>query len=125
MNKVLYKICLIMIKAIPMCIAFVYLLNTLLSHFDIDLSILSTIGGTSILTLLLLYVLSITFKFCAYHRTFLHYILIEDIITYIDYYTNGTLCTDRELFLLNSIIAGISLFVILVLKFKCKKNGKV
>lgn len=123
MNKVLYKICLIMIKAIPMCIAFVYLLNTLLSYFDIDLPILSTIGGTSILTLLLLYVLSITFKFCLYHRMFLHYILIEDIINYIDYYTKGTLCTDRELFTLHSIIAGICLFVILILKFKCKENG--
>lgn len=122
MNKVLYKICLIMIKAIPMCIAFVYLLNTLLSYFDIDLPILSTIGGTSMLTLLLLYVLSITFKFCLYHRMFLHYILIENIITYIDYYTKGTLCTDRELFVLNSIIAGICLFVILVLKFKCKRD---
>ena len=125
MNKILYKVCLILIKAIPMCIAFVYLLNTLLTYFYIDLPILSTIGGTSILTLLLLYVLSITFKFCAYHRMFLHYILIEDIITYIDYYTDGTLCTDRELFLLNSIIAGISLFVILVLKFKCKNNGNI
>lgn len=123
MNKVLYKICLIMIKAIPMCIAFVYLLNTLLSYFDIDLPILSTIGGTSMLTLLLLYVLSITFKFCLYHRMFLHYILIENIITYIDYYTKSTLCTDRELFVLNSIIADICLFVILILKFKCKKNG--
>ena len=123
MNKVLYKICLIMIKAIPMCIAFVYLLNTLISYFDIDLPILSTIGGTSILTLLLLYVLSITFKFCLYHRIFLHYILIENIITYIDYYTKGTLCTDRELLVLHSIIAGICLFVILILKFKCKKNG--
>lgn len=114
-----------MIKAIPMCIAFVYLLNTLLSYFDIDLPILSTIGGTSMLTLLLLYVLSVTFKFCLYHRMFLHYILIENIITYVDYYTNGTLCTDRELFILNSIIAGISLFVTLVLKFKCKKNGEI
>lgn len=125
MNKVLYKICLIMIKAIPMCIAFVYLLNTLLSYFDIDLPILSTIGGTSILTLLLLYVLSITFKFCLYHRMFLHYILIENIITYVDYYTKGTLCTDRELFVLHSIIASICLFVILILKFKCKKEWEL
>ena len=123
MTKPIYKLSLIMIKAIPMCIAFVYLLNTLISYFDIDLPILSTIGGTSMLTLLLLYVLSITFKFCLYHRMFLHYILIENIITYIDYDTKGTLCTDRELFVLNSIIAGICLFVILILRFKCKKNG--
>jgi len=122
MNKILYKVCLILIKAIPMCIAFVYLINSLLSYFDIDVSILSTIGGTSILTLILMYCLSIAFKFCAYHRMFLHYILIEDIINYIDYYTNGTLCTDRELFVLHSIIACIVLFLILILRFKCKKK---
>lgn len=112
-----------MIKAIPMCIAFVYLLNMILSYYDIDLPILSTIGGMSILTIILLYCLSIAFKFCAYHRMFIHYILIEDIINYIDYYTNGTLCTDRELFVLHSIIACIVLFLILILRFKCKKNG--
>ena len=122
MTKPIYKLSLIMIKAIPMCIAFVYLLNTILSYFDIDVSILSTIGGMSILTLTLMYCLSIAFKFCAYHRMFLHYILIEDIINYIDYYTKGTLCTDRELFILHSIIACIVLFLILILRFKCKRN---
>ena len=64
MTKPIYKLSLVMIKAIPMCIAFVYLLNSLLSYFDIDLSILSTIGGMSILTLILMYCLSIAFKFC-------------------------------------------------------------
>lgn len=123
MTKPIYKLSLIMIKAIPMCIAFVYLLNSLLSYFDIDVSMLSTIGGMSILTLILMYCLSIAFKFCAYHRMFLHYILIEDVINYIDYYTKGTLCTDRELFVLHSIIACIVLFLILILKFKYKKNG--
>lgn len=111
-----------MIKAIPMCIAFIYLLNTILSYFDIDLPILSTIGGMSILTVILMYCLSVAFKFCAYHRMFIHYILIEDIINYIDYYTEGTLYTDRELFILHSIIAGIVLFLILMLRFKCKRN---
>lgn len=122
MNKFIYRLSLIMIKVIPMCIAFIYLLNSLLSYFDIDVSILSTIGGMSILTLILMYCLSIAFKFCAYHRMFLHYILIEDIINYIDYYTKGTLCTDRELFVLHSIIACIVLFLILILRFKCKRN---
>ena len=124
MTKPIYKLSLVMIKAIPMCIAFVYLLNSLLSYFDIDVSILSTIGGMSILTLILMYCLSIAFEFCAYHRMFLHYILIEDVINYIDYYTNGTLCTDRELFVLHSIVVCIVLFLILILRFKCKRNER-
>lgn len=124
MNKNLYSICFVIIKAIPMCIAFIYLLNILLSYFDINLPILSTIGGTSLLTLLLLYMLSIAFKFCLYHRMFLHYILIEDIINYIDYYTKSMLFTDRNLFVLHAIIAGMCLFIILILRFKCKNNGK-
>ena len=122
MTKTIYRISLVMIKAIPMCIAFVYLLNSSLSYFDIDVSMLSTIGGMSILTLALMYCLSVAFEFCAYHRMFLHYILIEDIINYIDYYTQGKLCTDRELFVQHSVVAGVCLFIILVLKFKCKKE---
>ena len=41
LNKTLYKIQLYLLKVIPMVMAFIYLLNTVLSYYDIDLEIFS------------------------------------------------------------------------------------
>lgn len=116
-NKTLYKIELYLLKVIPMIIAGLYLLNTILSYFYIDIPILSLIGGMSILPLLFLYVSSYVFKFCEYHRMFLHYIVISDSIAYIEYYTGGIL-SDRNFLLLHIIIAGLFMYFILYLKFR-------
>ena len=69
-----------------MLLAFITLLNSILSYFNIDLVILSYIGGVSLITILFIYVASYTFKFCEYHRIFLHYIVITWIINIIDLY---------------------------------------
>lgn len=116
LNKTLLKIELLIIKVIPMIISFIYMLNTLLSLFGIDLSILSLLGGMSILPTIFLYVTSYTFKFCEYHRIFLHYIVINDIISYLDYYTDGVYFSNRNLLILHILLIGLFLFLILYLK---------
>ena len=50
-SKLLYKIELRLLKIIPMILAFTALLNSILSYFNIDLYILSYIGGISIFTI--------------------------------------------------------------------------
>lgn len=123
-TKKIYKIELYTIKVIPMIISAIYLLNTILSYCYIDLPILSWIGGLSLLPWLFLYLSSFVFRFCIYHRMFLYYIAVCNILSYIDY-TWTLPISDRGLFLLNIIIAGIFLFVILYLKLKvCKHSGK-
>ena len=86
MNKLLYKVTVIVLKILPMLLAFITLLNSILSYFNIDLVILSYIGGVSLITILFIYVASYTFKFCEYHRMFLHYIVVTWIINIIDLY---------------------------------------
>lgn len=76
MNKLLYKIELYLVKVIPMIYALLSLLNTTLSYFDINTVILSYIGSVSFITLLFLYITSYVFKFCEYHRMFIHYTTI-------------------------------------------------
>ena len=76
MNKLLYKVTVIVLKILPMLLAFITLLNSILSYFNIDLVILSYIGGVSLITILFIYIDSYTFKFCEYHRMFLHYIVV-------------------------------------------------
>ena len=121
-SKLLYKIELRLLKIIPMILAFTALLNSILSYFNIDLYILSYIGGISIFTMIFLYLSSYVFKFCEYHRMFLHYVVVTWIINTIDYYI-GIPINDLEYLYLQMIIAGISLFIILFLY--CKTNKKI
>ena len=66
MNKLLYKVIVIVLKILLMLLAFITLLNSILSYFNIDLVILSYIGGVSLITILFIYITSYTFKFCEY-----------------------------------------------------------
>lgn len=120
-NKLLYKIQLSLLKVIPMLMAFMSLLNSVLSYFNIDTCILSYLGSVSILMLVFLYISSYVFKFCEYHRMFLHYILITWIINLYDYYIEIPI-SDLEYLCLQMIIADISLFIILFLYLKRNKH---
>lgn len=84
LDKSLYKIEIYAIKIIPIVLALICFLNTLLCYLGIDLIILTYIGGISFITLGFLYLSSFVFRFCNYHRMFLHYITIVNIISYID-----------------------------------------
>ena len=116
-NKALYKIELLLIKIIPFIIMFFYVLNSILSYFNIDILLLSIISGLSILTWLFLFISSFVFRFCIYHRLPLYYILISDIINYYDNIV-GIQISNRNLLILNLIIAGIFILLIVYLKFK-------
>ena len=120
-SKLLYKVELYLIKIIPMIISEIYVLNTILSYFDIDVPALSYIGGVSLLPLVFLYLSSYVFKFCLYHRMFLHYITLNWVLDIIDY-NWGIPVSDKELFLLYMVITGVFLFIILYLKFGVCKS---
>lgn len=120
-EKQLYKLELLLIKILPLGIALCYLLNSILSYFNIDAPILSYIGGMSILPVIFILVSSFVFKFCIYHRLPIYYIIISDIINYYDLYISIPV-DDRNLFIINMIIAGVFIFLILLFKFKICKN---
>lgn len=127
MSKNLYKLLVVMLKYIPMIISLCYLANTITAYVGIDIPVLSSIAGMSLLTWVFMYIATIVFKFCSYHRMFLYYILIVDIINIIDYYI-GIPISDFQLLMLHSIITGISLFIILFLYLKVngtKVNKKI
>lgn len=113
-SKMLYKIELILLKIIPILMVVCSVSNSILSYLDIDVVILNYIGGVSILPLIFLYLSSYVFKFCEYHRMFLHYLLITDIINIYDYHI-GFQLNDLEYLCLHMIVTVISLFMILYL----------
>lgn len=116
-GKSLYKIELLLIKVIPFIIMCCYVVNSVLSYFEIDTIILSIIGGMSIFPWLFLFVSSFVFKFCIYHRLPLYYILITDIINYYDNII-GIPISNKSLFVLNMIIVGIFVLMIVFFKFR-------
>lgn len=124
LDKYLYKIELYVLKIIPMLLAGCSFLNTTLFYFGINLPILTYIGGVSFLTLGFLYLSSYVFKFCGYHRMFLHYILVVNVISYIDMEFNIPI-SNFNLLIIYATIAFISMIIILI-KFKNEKyNIKV
>jgi hypothetical protein len=121
-SKTLYKVEIGLLKIIPMVLAGIYLSNTILSYFlNIDLIILSYIGGISLLPLIFLYLSSYVFRFCIYHRVFLHYITINELILILDTHI-GLPISDLEYFCLQMSIFGISLFLFLYLYVKSNKG---
>ena len=116
-NRDLYKIELNLLKVMPMLLAAIYLVNTVLSYYDIVVLALSYIGGLSFIPLVFMYISSYVFRFCSYHRMFLHYIVINDLINLIDYHYTLPI-SDWELLILHMSIAGVSLFIILYLYVK-------
>ena len=119
LSKSLCKIMLYSIKVIPMIISGIYILNTVLSYFDIDLPILSYIVQYLFVAVTL--VASLAFRFCRWHRMFIYYIAVILTLNIIDYHI-GIPVSDRCLYLLYGIITGVFLFIILYLRFKVCRN---
>lgn len=103
-----------------MLTALCYMISTIFNYFDYNIEPLSNLGGMSLLTWMFIYLASIVFKFCSYHRMFLWYILIDDLVNIVDYYWNIPISTDNIL-MLHNIWIGITLFIVLILYVKDNK----
>lgn len=123
MNKRMYKLELICVKYIPILIALITLIDNVLSYFDINVVLINYIAGTSFLTMIPMYISSYVYKFCEYHRMFLHYIVVNKIVMMIDLYI-GIPLGDFMLLVLYLILAGIFAFMTLYLhqKYGGRKN---
>lgn len=123
-NVKLYKVELYLLKIIPIVLACIHLANTVLSYYGIDIILFSYIGSVSLIPLIFLYISSYVFKFCEYHRMFLHYIVVNNAINIYDYYV-GISITAKELLAIHLIIAGICLIIILYLYVKTNKKTTI
>lgn len=113
-SKKLYKVTLVLLKIIPMLLAFCYALNTTLYVFNIDSYVLSHIAGMSLLPMIFLYLTSYVFQFCAYHRMFLHYVVLNDIINILDVYF-GENISDWIYISIHLVLLFVCLVIILYL----------
>lgn len=121
-DKRWYKVTLGLLKVIPMLLVTCDALNTLTCLLGYDLVVFSFIGGVSFLTLVFLYLVSYVFRFCVYHRMFLHYVLVNNIISTLEF-TVGLPVSFLGLCCIFSVNACIFLF--LILHFYRKERNKV
>ena len=109
------------LKILPMLMAVLYLTNTILSYFYIESREISYLSSLGIIPWALILFASYRLQFCEYHRMFLWYILVNNIICWVD--ERYTLPIDNwDYFLIHIIIAGLFLFLVLYFHQKCRKH---
>ena len=123
-NKNLYKIFLIVIKYIPTVLAVCKVITLITQYFKFRIFILTCIGGTSLIMLLLLYLISYIFKFCLTHRLPLHYVTTVSVLTMLDYYLGLSIpaVTSYRVYL---ILSGIFIITWILVWFVNRKNPKI
>lgn len=109
-----YKVFLQTLKVLPMVLAFTCCLNTYLAFFGYEFPLLSYIGGISFSGWLFIYIATIVFKFCIYHRMFLYYVLVTNILSVYEFHI-GIPIDDAGLLRLYSFITAVFMFLILFL----------
>lgn len=108
------------VKYSPIIVSLFLLLNNILAYFDIYICrFVGVVVGVSLFHIGHMYISSIAYKFCKYHRMFIHYILVTNITNIVDYYI-GIPVNDLKLLLIYLVSAGIFIFLIL---YYYKKYG--
>ena len=115
----LYKIELVIIKALPFLLAVLYLITTILDYFGINSTIVNYIAMAGLYASL--YITSYVFKFCEYHRMPLHYIVLINILSVYDVYI-GIPLDNFRLFQMYAIITCLFLFLTVYLYAKSSKR---
>ena len=120
-NNLKHKSFLIITKFIPHISAFMYIIYTLLQFADIDAFILGYLINYSILTWLYFYLISFVFRYCSIHRLPLYYILINEVLTTLDYYFNIPVSI-TNLLLIHIVLIGILIFGYSYYYINCKRK---
>ena len=110
LSKNLASVALVMIKTLPMLLAFIYFIGTILCFFEFDDIAITYIKEAVILAYL--YICSYLFQLCWKHRLFLHYIVAKDILNVYDYYI-GIPLDNYNLCVVISVVSMIYFFFIL------------
>ena len=116
-DRLLKRVNIWLLKVLPMVISTMYLLHTVLTLTGKDFPPLKYLGGMSLIPLLYIYISSFVFKFCIYHRLFLYYIFVYNVLKIVDYYIVFP-HSDKVIIGIDLGVAGLFVFMLLYLKIK-------
>jgi hypothetical protein len=123
-NKNLYKIFLSLIKYVPTILALFKITSLTLSYFEITSFAVTCVGGTSILFLILLYLIASIFRFCGLYRISLNYVSTVTAITVLDWYFNLPLDMASR-YLMYAVITGVFIVTWVIYWYKNRNNPKI
>ena len=121
-SKALYKLTLDTLKVLPMVMAFSYLAMFALANTIEDLVIIPHLLGTVIAPLVFLYLTSYVFKFCAFHRMFIHYYAFIELLNVTDYYIRIPISDEAITTLHDSVTIVFLVMVVITYIIKFKKD---
>ena len=79
------KVLSIIVKYLPIFIALMYFINSVLSLCDVYISAITFIASCGFAPLLLIYMCCCALKFCSNYKAYLIYIAINNLINWVDY----------------------------------------
>lgn len=102
-NKNLYKIFLSVVKFVPITTLCIKIIGTVLNFLNIVLPILTYLGGTSILFMVLLYLISYVFNYCYLYKMPLYYMTGLDIFILTSPYFLSVINIYRSIFIMSGL----------------------
>ena len=120
-SKRIYRALLFILKYVPMILAIANIIALILQFFGISFVLLNCTFGTSILFLVVLYMLSYVFRFCYLYRLPLHYVTTINLLQLIDAFIGIPIST-TTIFSIYLIITGLA---IVIYVYKAFKNRNV
>ena len=118
-NKNLYKLTIITLKFLPIIMASAFMISNII-HITI-VQIMCHIIGLNVAQFLFIYLTSYAFKFCNYHRIFIHYLILIETINVIDWYIEIPI-SDKAMQITHIVISVV--FILIAIKMYYNKNIK-
>lgn len=120
------KLMLFTLKILPAIMAFSYLFNVICVYFQVPFQLVTHYLGIVIAPLLFIYLASYVFKFCEYHRWYIHYIAIVELLNITDYYFHIPI-SNKAICIVHFAITAIFLIgalIFYIVKYKIKSRPR-
>lgn len=123
-NKRLYKVFLGLVKVIPNILAVLKIITLILNYYKLPTFLFTCVGGTSIIILILLYLISFIFRFCGIYRLSLNYVTLITTLSIFDWYI-GIPASIETIWRMYVIITGIFMTSWIIIWYKNRNNPKI
>lgn len=122
----LHKSMIITLKLLPMVMAFSFIMNVYCAFVGVGFQVVTHYAGLVIAPLAFMYIASYVHHFCNYHRVFIHYIAVVELLNITDWYfkipiSNEAICIVH--FVITAVFL-VTAFVMYIKKFgkRCKED---
>lgn len=123
-SRFLYKLTSIVIKYLPFVLMFIQIILLILNFMGIVVPVLSLVGGTSLLFIFVLYLLSYLFQYCSLYRMPLWYNLTIGVIATLK--SIGLITLDTlGIYRLIAFITGGFLLILIYFIYKYRNHSKL